>query len=510
MIILDFIPSTLVNLLVGVPFDNTYKDTITFANVGAQTAYFASKKKHTFSDFSYQRVNHTLRVPVVADLCYDCNYIMFQNANFGTKWFYAFITGVNYISQTASEISYEIDVMQTWYFNYTLQPSFVDREHVSDDSLFANLLPESLEYGDNIVSSTGMYDLSDMAIVLIFVPLPSDTSGGQMIDGVFSGLKYLWFGTTDSEVAALNSMLQSFANAGLLDNIVAVIMLPWQFVIGGAAGITLNSDFTTIDGYTPKNKKLFMYPYKYCAINNCAGNEALYKYEYFANPSAIHWTIDYNYNIASTANCHPDNYKGYALNWDEGVILGNFPVCAWVGNAFSNWYALNRMTLSQNNMAAGMTAIMGVIGGAAVGGLAGAILGGSAGIVGGINEVASQMAMVAQKQLHPLQIEGQIKCDVANVKWRRVGFNMKCYEIKASFAKKIDDYFSMYGYKVNSVKVPNRTGRASWNFVKTIDVSITGSVPVDDIARIKSAYDAGLTFWHGDYVGDYTRDNSIV
>ena len=79
--------------------------------------------------------------------------------------------------------------------------------------------------------------------------------------------------------------------------------------------------------------------------------------------------------------------------------------------------------------------------------------------------------------------------------------------IRAEFAKIIDDYFSMFGYATHRTKVPNITGRPSWNYVKTIDAKIIGSVPFGDMERIKQMFNDGVTFWHGDWVGDYTRNN---
>ena len=53
--------------------------------------------------------------------------------------------------------------------------------------------------------------------------------------------------------------------------------------------------------------------------------------------------------------------------------------------------------------------------------------------------------------------------------------------IKYEYAQIIDSFFSMFGYKVNSVKVPNITGRSNWNYVKTIDCNFDGNIPQVDI-----------------------------
>lgn len=134
----------------NVPLDNTYRNTIYFSTASAQTAYFSTLTKYNNPALTYVNMNEPIMVGINAENLYDCNYIMFQNASFGTKWFYAFITSVAYENNETSRITMEIDVMQTWFFDYTVNPSFVVREHSLTDAIGDNLVPEDLELGDYI------------------------------------------------------------------------------------------------------------------------------------------------------------------------------------------------------------------------------------------------------------------------------------------------------------------------------------------------------------------------
>ena len=68
----------------------------------------------------------------------------------------------------------------------------------------------------------------------------------------------------------------------------------------------------------------------------------------------------------------------------------------------------------------------------------------------------------------------------------------------------------MYGYKVNTIKVPEISSRPHWNYVKTVNSTLNGSAPADDMRKIQSIYDGGITFWkNGNEVGNYTLDNRI-
>lgn len=48
--------------------------------------------------------------------------------------------------------------------------------------------------------------------------------------------------------------------------------------------------------------------------------------------------------------------------------------------------------------------------------------------------------------------------------------------VRKEFAILIDQFFDMYGYTTQSVKVPNVTGRRRWNYVKTRNTMMRGNV----------------------------------
>lgn len=89
---------------------------------------------------------------------------------------------------------------------------------------------------------------------------------------------------------------------------------------------------------------------------------------------------------------------------------------------------------------------------------------------------------------------------------------IKFYNISPSLeeAIKLDQFFDMYGYATNSVKVPNEDSRESWNYVKTKNVVIFGTMPVEAMACIKAMYNRGVRFWHTVDVGNYSLSNRDV
>ena len=73
----------------------------------------------------------------------------------------------------------------------------------------------------------------------------------------------------------------------------------------------------------------------------------------------------------------------------------------------------------------------------------------------------------------------------------------------------IDNYFSMFGYKTNKVKLPNLNNRTNWNYVKTINCNLLGDIPQTDMQELKELFNNGVTLWHNPSTFlDYSQNNS--
>lgn len=83
-------------------------------------------------------------------LMQQATYMMFKNTNYENKWFYAFVTDVTWVNNVTWEVSFILDVMQTYYFDFTYSQCLIERQHVEDDSIGANLIEENLEIGEYV------------------------------------------------------------------------------------------------------------------------------------------------------------------------------------------------------------------------------------------------------------------------------------------------------------------------------------------------------------------------
>lgn len=150
-----FTPSTAVYLC-NTPLKSDNKNQISFNSREEQFAYFNSLAVRRFSDFTYQRKDNIIRVPINAEVLYNdgVNYVMYDNKNFSTRWIYAYITQIEYINANVSHIHIKTDVFQTWFLDCEILPSFVVRETVINDDLFKHTLPENLPTGEQITVAT--------------------------------------------------------------------------------------------------------------------------------------------------------------------------------------------------------------------------------------------------------------------------------------------------------------------------------------------------------------------
>ena len=102
-------PSTDVYLL-KVPLEINDLNQLTFNNATAQYNYFNSLPKLEVHDFTYQRKDGTMRFGAEYDEIITYNYVMYRNDAFSNKWFYAYITNMEFKSPGTTEITLKTDV----------------------------------------------------------------------------------------------------------------------------------------------------------------------------------------------------------------------------------------------------------------------------------------------------------------------------------------------------------------------------------------------------------------
>lgn len=532
---INIVPQTEIRLL-KTPIEKEGNHTLTFNNINSQTSYFLSKTIKTYTEFTYQRETAELVVPDSYDTINTCNYLMYKNNGFTNKYFYAYITKMEYINENATRITFEIDSLQTWYFNINYHSCFVEREHVSNDTVGLHTVPENVELGEYIDQSVTQEEQDSFnghmlnnsrPLVVVSVTQTGissiDEGTGREYNGIYSGLINICFPNPSFAEIFMLYLDSKFSESP----VVSVFMAPWRLctddlspsawetysegdyafmyqVVPYSTGLT-NLTTATLsktnyldNNYTPKNNKLLTYPYKYFLIDNNVGGCFDYKYEYFSDNSC-NFNISGALSVGCSIKARPINYnKKSGVNNLFSVDASKMPTCAWVNDSYTNYLTANAVNLG---LSLGTDVVK--LG-------ASAVMENPAGMANSALSIAGTIGQVYERSKRPLQAHGGVNQGDFTFS-QRISFNVYRKSIKEEYAKIIDDYFSMYGYKVNSVKVPNITGRSNWNYVKTIGCNFTGNIPQEDIEKIRNLFNNGITFWHNEEnFLNYSANNDII
>lgn len=538
------------------PLEKDYKHQLTFATATAQSNYFngSSVKIKTYTDYTYIKKDNQIVVGDPIDTIINCNYLFYTNTGFTTKTYYCFITNMEYVNENATRITFETDVYQTYMFDISTKKCFVEREHVNDDTFGKHTVPENLDTGEFVINGVDTFDeyANDFIIVAGVSKLPKEimslnVSGSSVpatiYNGIYSGLTYIAFQT----YLEATEFLLIMDGQGIAENVYSLFMVPKSIVtitsqqwiqtecsatitLPGLEGWSLDVTFTlsyklipssmtesvmkaaqtitrntTLNGYTPKNNKMFTGEFNYMYVTNNAGSDAKYNYEDFYNNTPIFSLLG-----AICPGCSirlvPKNYKllnqsnsqDYICN-PYGLTGAKYPTCSWTSDSYTNWLTQQSVNITGEQITSAVTT-------AGLG-----LIGNPAAALGLLGIIKDEMALKQRRDYSPVQAKGNL--NAGDVTWAMgwnqfVLFKMSC---RYEFAKNIDDYLSTFGYKVNEFKTPNITGRRYWNYVKTVGCDFEGDIPQQYLDKIREIFNNGCTFWHdASHFLDYTQSNTIV
>lgn len=520
-------PNTLIYLL-NVPLQNDYQHTFWFGSKNEQIAYFYQNcLVKEISEYSYIRKDKIIRVAAQMDSILNCNYVAFRNSDYSSKWFFAFINKMEYVNDNLTALHIETDVIQTWMFDYEVKKSFVEREHVSDDTIGKHTIPEGLQLGEYVSNKKQkVANLQPSNYIVMgssvrrkdYDAWVSDfeTKIGGIYNGIYSGVRYYKFlrSSSNSEEQTITKVLQDIADDGKIDAVSSLFLAP-EFLITSADGSSEIDQSTThkyfdvmfskdnkLNGYTPKNNKLLTDPYNYLLVSNGTGGSAIYQFEHFTTYNECNFKVIGSLTPGCSIRMVPIDYKGVNFNNLEGINLGKYPQCNWATDQYTNWLTQNGVSVATSIISAGASIGFGL----ALGGPVGAATGAVSGVAG----VFNSMNEVIQASRIPPQTSGNTNCGDVTTSAGENTFTLYHMTIKKEYAEIIDQYFNVYGYKVNMVKVPNENHRTNYWYTKTIDANIIGAIPKEDMNKIIQSYNSGITFWKNpSNFRDYSVDNSI-
>lgn len=484
----------------GIPWNSDYSHVRLFESASAANTFILSKAAYTKTQYSYISKSKQIRVDGMADQYRDCNYIAWKNTGYSNKWFYGFITDVVYLADNTCLISFDYDIFQTWFYDTTVNPSYVEREHVNDDAIGANTVPENVVMGDPVnVASSNNYIPHKwyMYATQIFKELTQD-GFTAIVPGAQNNEVSGYYKIPLTDRAQANRVVELYTRKGKLESLISMFALTDESSTASGQTYTIATP-VKFGNYVPKNNKLFCYPYNYLTLV-MAGSETPYRYEWFtdrvagfrlklpkyAGGSSYIYPVGYEKEQSSSAS--------FAL--EHSIPTGAYPTASFGANQFQNY-----LVQYGPQLALGLIGQVVNIGASAATGNAGEAI--SAGVAIGQNIMDLRTHSLNSQTVAGTQSVAQLAYDTQLI------IRIVSKQILPEYARIIDEYFTAFGYKVCRIKAPNITGRPSWNYVKTIGAQVSGNIPEYAETALKAMLNNGVTFWHTNDVGNYSLNNNL-
>lgn len=530
----------------GIKLNKKYTEVLSYKE-SEMVALLRNNVVREMSDFSYLSPNETyIDVDLPYSVVAQSNYIGFENPYFNNKWYFAFLDKPEYISDKVTRIHFIIDYFSTWFDYWSAKDCFIIRQHATTDTIGSNLVDENVELGEYIHNGaiTEYFSIYSDLYYFVQVGFPSTGSfnvGGSVIaDNIF--IDVVLEAQTKSELDTILTLINGFTNMEILNawsspkrfapprgnTSVPAIMTPLQpYVVDETyrPNTAQNTAFsytapTTLNGYTPNNNKLLTSPYCFLTINNRNGITNNLAYEFFEARTPKLKMI----GIATPgAPCifYPYKYKNMDENINEGINCQNTPLLAWKTDGYDTWLKNKSLQTKSQSLTSGELALGGagllfsslMFGpGVAIGSL----------VTGGINALSNSFEYMSQKKVAKALPDSFYGNLTSSDLFQAMGYTSPSLEpmsITSANARRIDEFFTRYGYATNEIATPNITHRSNYNYIRVSNDSSPCiinnhnniAIPQNDLEVINNLFRNGITIWHNHAnLGNYAVTNTIV
>ena len=496
----------------GITWDNSGKDVVSLASLSSVLSFVQQHAVYTGTDFTYIRSEPgtPLRLPISADSIFSANYIAYTNTGFSDRWFFGFITKVEYKSPTTCFVYFEEDIWTNWFYSSTFKTCFVEREHVNDDTVGANTVPENLEKGPYITTNFKRWTPANLQLVCFTSEQVTDYEPNkgytERSPGFWGGMYIPCFSYEFGNIkyvsgTSITNFLSKWDSIGKSQSIIGFYIMPGNNIPPNSDIIPIDVDVPEIStSVTVRNNKLKTYPYTMLLAEG-GGSSAELRYENFStNPS---FTCITSYSPDPTYILWPNNYNGLDYDLSHSISLSGWPQLPWTNNAYQNYIAQKNSKLLNGLVTTAITTVASAV-------IGGPVVGISAATLGMAETVGASIGESIVNTPVPAQMNGKINgIDILCLD-NRMAFTISCKTLKPEYARIIDDYFTRFGYKVMRNKVPNITGRPAFNYIKTIGAVVEGDIPEYAKEKMQDLLNIGVTIWHTTDVGNYAIANDAA
>lgn len=346
------------------------------------------------TDFKYLEEGEAIRVPYLLDTLREAgvNYLAWNNNpesknHYENKWMFFYVPDMAYINEQVTELSVTEDIITTWGIEAHIdsQYGFIERWTAPTDEPGDNKEAEPHELGEYVVTGRTklkLYDndfdpevvvvtLDDFELVeestAVWTCTWNQSSSCPQINWMTpSALKFTTLGTitasasTDCDIilkmkAIIDSATSTYA--GSTDVIQGFYVRP---KICGDTHSTqtgfrnTGNDITytkpnpmtrNLDGYTPRNKKMTIFPYCSMVVTNNQGSSVQFYPErwYDANnkpTNTCRFKLFAGGGTTGTAMLTPTGYTTYSnVGNDMSISLKCITTCSWASDTYKAYIA---------------------------------------------------------------------------------------------------------------------------------------------------------------------------
>lgn len=586
-------PKGIIELYQSVPLTPSYEHTLWFGSDADQRSYFEARTFMTFTNQMYTRVHgNKVRIHANAELVNRCSYLGFKN---DLKWYYAFIIQCEYINEQVTEITYQLDHIQTWFRSMTLRDCFIERQHATNDDIGENVQPEPITANEHIgvaaLDENLYYYPSQVGYVMsvgLYTVLSgsgqsgsSDLFHASKFGGLGSTIRFLYFDNADKVNAFLKAT--DFTN-GVASIVGFGDVQPMAlYAVPGALFTSSGNDFRTVNigsyssvikilpeyanqitsvnlgvptvlgeppYYTPKNKKLFTYPYSLIRVsfpnssqdfkfeNFFLGGESYFRIYATCNPvpSIIIVPIGYEldndqYHYALTLDSFPQlTVYQDGVGAAAGQLIAQtlktaiFAGASYLGGGGAAAAAVSTQDPMDGKYGVSTTALapvsayanqnsekmlsiknnLGMLNNDEYEDTASSYIGGAS--IPHVTTHSNIKSVGGATDLAPIMAQKfRSGSPVTNEPIFSITFQQ--FSVRNETAKRFDEFFHKYGYAQNKVGTPNIHARSKWTYVKTRGCNVGGPIPAEAMRAINYAMDKGITWWADQNVSRYCDVN---
>lgn len=486
------------HLYSGVPLEYNGENQALYPNEEMQRQ-LGKYQLYEFVNLSFVRANNetVIRLPSFSNNYARCNYLEVNNTDYysenGVTQIFGFITRVEYINDNCTYIHWRQDYFRTWSSLLDFGDCLIERANVNPeyDKIGAYLQPEPVnipmyEY-TQVIDKIYPYEWHLYASEVPWKDAVLPGSWRPVKPGA-DGNEYSACWRYDSEnLRDIQQLVESFSTHGRLEAIIAVFAS--VKIEQSTFDFPINKN--EINGVFVNNMKCFTYPY--CAVVIAGpGFSKSYRLEKFATIENLD-KVQFNLKTIIEPNGQilitPENYNGSNMAHtivEDAIMFGGFRQAAYSANTFMNSLVQNVPSLAISAASAALA------GDAATGVFA-----------------ANAITDIYKDSLVQHNISG-IAAASSVVFSDNVNFTVGFKCPSADTVRRLDDYFTMFGYNLQTIGNPmdyfNERGDRPYTYIKTRDVEVHGQIPNDAKEYIMGLFNKGIRLWRNvEDIGKYPR-----